>query len=960
MSELSNFSSLRYRLFTSVWLIIFTLLLLSGCGEGPVNTPKTDTQTEALVSSMITDVDTSDTVLDSEISEDAYGRSIAHTKLMIAFNADATAGEASALLDSINATITSSIEGGRSVVVRIPDPGNLDAYDAIVANIEAEAFVDFVMKGEMPGTLALPGNYYIPPVVNELPYIDHHLAVRAHAAWNAKKAIQTTPQVLIVDKFGNGAPTHSSINYTGTSGDFDNNSSPDVHGYHVLGIIAGVFGSHYTTGIFPDTISLRAVDVSAGIDWATTQNKMLAILRATPGKWVVNTSIGYEPCTGTGRNCILRDVARQRAELWVEDVRRLGLENRVLHVSAAGNIKTPPGNQIRDAETASIFASARLLPGLTDVLGDPLSNLSNTLVIENVTNTVVDPANIQPVMIKCLNVDSFVGGDLAAIGEEVWSFIDSASDQYNLSGTSMAAPEVAGLAAYLWSIDSAPDAQQILTAIYTNAQAVPVLSGDTTCSDWPNPAPVIDAYASLLSLDATAAPTPANSPVRFAILDINDDGDFDETDLALFIDTYFDTSTQPPTLIESSEPDYGRYDLNGDGWTGGDTTHAFDLDRTGSIQYGSPVLGSAEQNIESNTIRFDENSLTDMKVLCYYAYSPLYTGDTDARTDIMTPYLDQCGDKKKIAFTSARDGNIEVYIMDADGSNQTRLTDNSLDEWYPVWSHNGTRIAFTSTVPLSFYHDIYTINADGTGYKNLTFYNNNPDYSSAEPAWSPDGSKIAFTAYNNFDTEIYVMDEGGNNRIKLTDNPRKYNKSPTWSPDGTKIAFSSTRDYDTDGLRSEIYVMNSDGSNQTRLTNMGVYNASPAWSPDGTKIAFVSTHDYYYSSIYVMNADGSNLTQLASSGEFVWSPDSSKIAFTSDAIPTAIYVMNADGSNQLNLTNNQDDSHPSWSADGTKIAFTCYRPASAICVMNADGSNQRILTNPSVPPESNRNPAWQP
>ena len=654
MNTQSEFSGMKYRLFTSLWLVVFTLLLLlSGCGGGSVDAPETGAEEKPLVSSMITNVDTHDSVPDSEISKDVYGRRIARTKMMIVFKPDATAEEAFALLSDIDATITSSLEGARSVVVRIPDPGTLDAYDAIVSDIEDRAFVDFVMKGEMPGTTMLPAIFSEPPATSELPYIDHHLAVHAHAAWNARNAIRHSPQVLIADNFGDGAPTHNSINYTGIIYNFSN-TTLDSHGYHVLGILAGIHGAHYTTGIFPDTINLHAIDGMAGLDWSTTLNRILQILSSNPGKWVVNTSIGYEVCTGINGHCTKLEKARKWASTWIEEVRRLGLESRVLHVAAAGNIETPPGINIRDAETDSTFASARLLSGLTDALGNPLPNLTNTLIIENAVNTVVDPNNIQPVKTKCLSVNSFVGGDLAAIGEDVWSYIDAIGNQGGHSGSSMAVPEVAGLAAYLWSIDSSPSAQQILNAIYANSRPVPVVAGDPACSDWAFPAPVIDAYAALLSLDATSTPTPANSPVRLALLDVNDDGEFEGTDLALFIDQYFDTSTTPPVPREPAAPDYGRYDLNGDGWTGSDYTTDFDLDRTGSIQYGPAVLGNVTQNIEGDSINFDENSLTDMQILCYYAYSPLYTGDSDARQRIMGPVLDRCGKKalpKRITHT---------------------------------------------------------------------------------------------------------------------------------------------------------------------------------------------------------------------------------------------------------------------------------------------------------------------
>ena len=146
--------------------------------------------------------------------------------------------------------------------------------------------------------------------------------------------------------------------------------------------------------------------------------------------------------------------------------------------------------------------------------------------------------------------------------------------------------------------------------------------------------------------------------------------------------------------------------------------------------------------------------------------------------------------------------------------------------------------------------------------------------------------------------------------------------SPAWSPDGTEIAFESRRD----GFY-EIYVMDADGSNQTRLTNNTVLDESPAWSPDGTKIAFVSLTAPFFD-IHVMDADGANRTRLTNdtvpfgSGAPAWSPDGTKIAFSSyrdDSVD--IYVMDADGSNRTRLTHNGGYWGLAWSPDGTKIAF---------------------------------------
>lgn len=258
----------------------------------------------------------------------------------------------------------------------------------------------------------------------------------------------------------------------------------------------------------------------------------------------------------------------------------------------------------------------------------------------------------------------------------------------------------------------------------------------------------------------------------------------------------------------------------------------------------------------------------------------------------------------KIVFDSGRDGNYEIYVMNADGSSQTRITNNPGIDTIPAWSYDGTKIAFASKRDGSY--EIYSMDANGTNEKRLT----NNGFDDVGPKWSPDGTKIAFFRWTT-KYEIYAIDANGSNETALTDSASG-NYQPAWSPDGTKIVFVSFRDGN-----AELYTMDPNGANPTRLTTNSAIDETPAWSPDGTKIAFTSRRDGNQE-IYVMNANGSNQTRLtnmsANDRSPVWSPDGSKIAFTTDRDGnTEIYAMDANGANQVNLSNNwASDEDPDW------------------------------------------------
>jgi len=222
-------------------------------------------------------------------------------------------------------------------------------------------------------------------------------------------------------------------------------------------------------------------------------------------------------------------------------------------------------------------------------------------------------------------------------------------------------------------------------------------------------------------------------------------------------------------------------------------------------------------------------------------------------------------DGTRIAFRTQRDGNDEIYVMNADGTCQINLTNQPADDWSPAWSPDGTKIAYAHFFDGNPYSDIAVINIDGSGLKRLTT-------SSGEyPAWSPDGTRIAFASPRAGNYDIYVMNADGSAQTQLTNDPA-YEMSPVWSPDGTQIAFDTQSDLWPPkeigiGPEFEIHVINADGTDNTRLTNNTDEDRFPTWAPN-PRIVFARN-----GSLFIMNADGSDQTLLFNGASFpVWRP----------------------------------------------------------------------------------------
>lgn len=219
-------------------------------------------------------------------------------------------------------------------------------------------------------------------------------------------------------------------------------------------------------------------------------------------------------------------------------------------------------------------------------------------------------------------------------------------------------------------------------------------------------------------------------------------------------------------------------------------------------------------------------------------------------------------DGRRIAFVSDRDGNNELYVMNADGTDQTRLTDNPNPDTAPDWSPDGKRIVFVSQREVSM--ELFIMDADGSNVTNFTQHAE-ADFNMA-PAWSPDGARIAFGSRRllpaDFADQIFVQTVGQpvdeNNPVVLTESG-DWSGYPDWSPDGARLVYVRFENFE-----QEIAVVNADGSNTTPLTDDDFTDYTPAWSPDGTRIVFASLRDgTTRRGLYVMNGDGSAITRLS-------------------------------------------------------------------------------------------------
>jgi TolB protein len=253
---------------------------------------------------------------------------------------------------------------------------------------------------------------------------------------------------------------------------------------------------------------------------------------------------------------------------------------------------------------------------------------------------------------------------------------------------------------------------------------------------------------------------------------------------------------------------------------------------------------------------------------------------------------------------------------------------------------------------------IYGVSASGGGEHRLTDTHGNPStprglFFQIEPAWSPDGNTIAFASKRSGNLDLYAMSADGSGTKRLT-STKEDDAQPTFSPDGDRIAF-------TRGTPSRLFVMNADGSGARRVTDEQAEEGEPAWSPDGRSIAYVRREPgSSIREVWLVGPDGSQrrrLTKLNGVSQAPgWSPDGRQISFSANTTSNRfdIYTIGLDGKDARLLTSRDDSFEPSWSPDGKTIAFS---EGGAIVLIDVENGEEETLTDPD---NNDSSPAWAP
>jgi len=479
----------------------------------------------------------------------------------------------------------------------------------------------------------------IEPDAGALPL--HLQPSRTAAAWNVRGravAVNAPVPVLVADLFSELTP-HPEIPAMRFPAGIMGGAQPgENHGWHVTGTIAADFGGGTPVGVHPDADVLLDVQClpDGGLSWSGTCSQLLSLL-PTSGHFVISTSLGWSVdealAAANGGNWSTQQLMEGATLALAWRIGTVGSWDRFLHSTAAGNEGEYAGN-MDDARLASPWTIAHsyedprtlFAPGALSPVQQAALDAMWTMVQDHYPAA----AQAQPNVLVVGSSDaggaesdfSNAGSDLRAVGEDVPNTCRAADDDCDgqievMSGTSMATPQVAAVASWLWNLRPDLDAAGLRERLVRGSTAAET-------------AGVLDHYLVTQAADASLA----SAPVRRHLLDVaggsttpGTNGLFDEHDLELFLEFF-----ESYELLRDGNNfrDDSRYDLNGDGLTGGDTRAGFDLDVD-----ALPALETVEFDADGNTLSLEESHVRDLDILCYYAFTDLYGGDTDRRSELL-------------------------------------------------------------------------------------------------------------------------------------------------------------------------------------------------------------------------------------------------------------------------------------------------------------------------------------
>ena len=612
------------------------------------------------------------------------------TRISVVLTTTATVGQLNTAAVKVGATgFAFARPKSLYVTLIVPKQTSAAALETLAASLHGQPGILVAVAGRQLAVKVLPSSDGTTESADEL---QHLLPTGFPAAWNVHALAQSNCAsrritMVVPDRFvGPPNPSLFETHLPGHAGEFNaqviNVADPtdeDLHGFDVVATLAAQFDSSLPTGAnpFPECLTFVPVNL-AGLDAFQAVDVIRQAIQGVAGKVIVNASVGYtitqcgagndEPCTPADLDTSMTTVTQNLTSVmqdhiamrfgagieWAQFAMQPAVVQNTLLVQAAGNERVRsadagvlgefyPGlrqarlgsplaiaSQLRDLQSlltnTSLWTSTQsalnfsldaatitgLEADLADKVTDPISD-SNLTVVGATTNALL-------LADLAVRPTSNEGADLFAVGEKVTGVT------HQLNGTSFSAPQVAGLASYLWLLDSTLAAAPVAETL----KLIRATSRSTA-----NVANVIDAYGAVLALDARNH----NQRIRQALLDVHADGVFDALDLQEFMQVYNNAPEIP------NARDYRRYDLNGDGLTGGISTERFDLDAGPLDGNGAPAFGAVDEVIEGYHITFSEGALSDLQILCFFAYSSLYASDNGGQNDQLRTSLlgpDRC------------------------------------------------------------------------------------------------------------------------------------------------------------------------------------------------------------------------------------------------------------------------------------------------------------------------------